>query len=122
MGYAVKNGYDSFAMLNLYPQRTPDPDRLHPILDTQLHHDNIYHILTTLNDNACVLAAWGETITVRDYFKECLADLYKVTKDKKIQWLKIGELTASGHPRHPSRAAYCELTSFDIDRYLTGLK
>ncbi|MBP7498218.1 MAG: DUF1643 domain-containing protein [Bacteroidales bacterium] len=69
-----------------------------------------------------ILAAWSEKIIVRSYFKKCLKDIYEKTQNKKINWLKIGELTVSGHPRHPSRAAYCDFTNFDINKYLMKLK
>jgi hypothetical protein len=110
-------------MFNLYPQRTPYPDNLPATLDSNLHNENISHILTTLQncDNISFLAAWGETILIRQFFKKCLMDIFAQTKNKNVKWLTIG-LTKSGHPRHASRAGYCTLTDFNIENYLTTLR
>jgi len=120
MGYATRNNFDSFVMLNLYAQRTPYPEKLHVQMNDQLHADNLFHILSTLNDrnDISILAAWGQTISVRKYLKSCLRDLFKETQNKNITWWKIGNLTKTGHPRHPSRGAYQPLTKFDIQEYL----
>lgn len=125
IGFANRHGFDSFIMLNLYPKRTPYPDKLDKALDQGLLLQNINEILkiTKKTKDPSFLAAWGETIRVRDYFVTCLRDLVDATKkNKNIKWLKIGDLTQSGHPRHPSRPAYrLGLTDFDIDDYLTTL-
>ncbi len=121
IGYADRANpkFDSFIMLNLYPQRATDTAEIHQILDKELLKENVIHIVRTLmiNKNASVLAAWGETIYVRPFFIECLKEIYEATKNLEIHWLKIG-LTQSGHPLHPSRAPYIGLTDFDIERYL----
>ena len=40
-------------------------------------------------------------------------------QERKISWKQIGELTKSGHPRHPLYARYdFGLKNFDIDSYL----
>jgi hypothetical protein len=119
MEYANKHGYDSFVMLNLYAQRTPNPDNLHAIFDDQLHKQNVACIVETFKKHHDIfaLASWGGRITLRKYLRECLLDIYGKTKNKKINWLKIGGLTQSGHPRHPSRGRYLELTNFDIKNY-----
>ncbi|MDZ7847433.1 MAG: DUF1643 domain-containing protein [Owenweeksia sp.] len=125
MGFADRNGFDSFIMLNLYPKRTPYPDHLDNAFDRKLLQQNIAHIIkiSKRTMNPSFLAAWGETIKVRDYFSTCLHELVKTTKNNRSRWLKIGELTKSGHPRHPSRAAYnFGLTDFDIEDYLTTLE
>lgn len=122
IGFANRHGCDSFVMFNLYPQRATYPDKLPATVDSNLHNENISHILTALQDrdNISILAAWGETITVRQFFKKCLADIFAQTKNKNVKWLTIG-LTKSGHPRHPSRAGYCTLTDFNIENYLTTI-
>lgn len=124
IGFASRHGCDSFVILNLYAQRTTDPNKLHKRLDKKLHNENISHIVTTLNKykDTTILAAWGETIREREYFKKCISDIYNNIRSKNNYWLKIGDLTKSGHPRHPSRAAYSELTNFNIDEYLATIK
>jgi hypothetical protein len=84
-----------------------------------LHCENIAHITNILLElkNPLILASWGEVIRVRPYLKKCLSDIYEITRKRDSTWLKIG-VTKSGHPRHPSRAKYDQLTDFDISNYL----
>ncbi|UKJ09301.1 DUF1643 domain-containing protein [Solitalea lacus] len=121
MTFAEQAGFDSFVMFNLYAQRTPYPDKIHDKIDSTLHRENIDKIVSTLkkHKNPSVLAGWGQTINVKPFFIDCLNDIYNSTKNQNISWLRIGNLTASKHPRHPSRAAYkLGLTAFDIKNYL----
>lgn len=122
MSFAEQAGFDSFIMFNLYAQRTPYPDQVHNKLDKALHLENIAKIVAALSkqEKPSILAGWGETIKVKPLFAECLTDIYNATQKQKINWLKIGELTKSNHPRHPSRAPYkFGLTKFNIKSYLT---
>lgn len=124
MGFAEQNNFDSFIMLNLYPERTAHPNKLQLQLDDKLHKENIEHIVRILSskNKATILAAWGEKIHLRQYLSGCLNDIYKFANKYDSVWLKIGNLTKSGHPRHPSRVSYsCELTSFDITNYINLL-
>lgn len=123
IGFATKYGFDSFIMLNLYAQRTPNPKKLDAILDEKLHQDNIAQIKAILEKHkpVAVLAAWGNTITLRKYLNRCLTDIHKITKKGNVDWAKIADFTKKGHPRHPSRARYSKLTGFDLDEYLTTL-
>jgi len=121
MGFAEGNGFDSFVMLNLYPQRATYPTDLEMEIDTAKLENNISEILSILNDyqTPTVIAAWGATISVRRYFKDCIQNLYEATKNKDINWRKIGESTKDGHPRHPLYAPYrLPLTMFDIENYI----
>ena len=121
MTFAEQAGFDSFVMFNLYAQRTPYPEKVHDKIDNSLHKENIDKIVSTLlqHKNPTVLAGWGQTIKVKPFFIACLNDIYNSTKNQNISWLKIGELTTSKHPRHPSRAAYkLGLNTFDIKNYL----
>jgi hypothetical protein len=121
MTFAEQAGFDSFIMFNLYAQRTPYPDQVHEKLDNSLHKENIDKIVATLSKqkNPSILAGWGQTIKVKPFFINCLTDIFNATQKQKINWLKIGELTKSNHPRHPSRAPYkFGLTKFDINSYI----
>lgn len=125
MRFAENAGFDSFIMLNLYAQRTPYPDNVHSKLDSSLHRENLNKIVALLQvyDNITILASWGQTIKIRSFFIDCLVDIYEATKNLNIKWLKIGDLTVSKHPRHPSRAPYkLGLTNFDVIEYLNNNK
>ena len=116
--------FDSFIMLNLYPQRATDPKDIHISVDKELYQENLKNIIRTLTTtkNASVLAAWGGGISKRDFFFQCLTDIYKATKSIKINWLQIGELTKKNHPQHPSRAHYnSELIPFNFNKYFLTL-
>jgi hypothetical protein len=122
IGFANRNGYDSFIMLNLYPQRTPYPDDLHMEINEDIFNCNlktIYEVVTKY-DNPTILVAWSERITVRRYLKNCLKYIFDVIEKSNVTWLKIGELTKRGHPRHPLYASYnLAFTNFDISEYTT---
>jgi len=125
MGFAEGSGFDSFIMLNLYPQRTPNPDELHYELDTDIMQENLVAIKSVLEEisDPVFLASWGETIKIRKYFKECIKQIHELTKDKNVKWMKIGNLTKTGHPRHPLYPAYAlGLSDFDIKKYIEKLK
>jgi len=124
-GFAEGNGYDSFIMLNLYSQRATNINDLHSIMEIDIHNQNLKSISDILekHKNTTILAAWSEKIVVREYLKECLKAIFETTKKFEVTWIKLGELTKSGHPRHPLYAPYIlPLTNFDIESYISKLK
>lgn len=125
MGFADGNGFDSFIMLNLYPQRAIDTTLLHSSIDIEIHKKNLETISSILQqqNSPTILAAWSEKIAERIYLKECLKAIFETTKESKINWIKLGNFTKSGHPRHPSRASYSlALTNIDIENYIEKLR
>jgi hypothetical protein len=125
MGFADGNGFDSFIMLNLYPQRATDTNLLHPSINVELHKQNLQTISSLLQgqNNPTMLAAWSENIVYRNYLKECLKAIFKIGKEFEVKWIKLGDYTKSGHPRHPSRASYTlALTNIDIENYIEKLR
>lgn len=125
MGFAEGNGFDSFIMLNLYPQRTPFPADLHPQMDTDIANLNLKSIAEVLEkyNNPTILAAWSEKIVVRDFLKNCLIGIFETSKKHNVKWIKLGEFTKMGHPRHPLYASYAlELTNFNPGSYIDKLK
>lgn len=111
-------------MLNLYPQRTTFPDNLDFKINLVSHKANIKAIIDTLTGLAeiNILAAWGEPIKKRDYLKQCLYDINSSISNLNVKWRCIGEMTSSGHPRHPSRASYAlGLNFLDINKYISSL-
>ena len=119
-GFAVRNGFDSWVMLNLYPQRSTDPAGLDAVVDAGLMAENERHIAGFLGDRRLpLLAAWGEPIRIRPYLLQLLGGIAAVASAAGSSWMSIGDLTKSGHPRHPSRARYgWPLQPFDVERYL----
>lgn len=120
IGFAHRNKFDGYVMLNLYPQRATFPSDLHKRKNNKNHYNNLTHISSIIEDNEIsgILAAWGNTIETRPYLIQCLQDIYEIT-GQDLNWLQIGDPTKGGHPRHPSRAGYnLGLSSFDIKTYL----
>lgn len=123
MGFSGRNGFDSWVMLNLYPQRSTDPKGMHLVADPALQSENERHIAALVAGRPLtLLAAWGGLIMARSYLPGMLAGIEAMTDASGCDWLSIGDLLASGHPRHPSRAGYAlPLQSFDVREYLRRL-
>ena len=122
--FAAVNDFDSYIMLNLYPQRTPFPDDLHAEADEISIKENLKHIesITSQFENPTILAAWSEKIAVRNYLKNCLVSIIEAFSSDNVKWIKLGEFTKSGHPRHPLYASYdLALTDFNCTDYLAKL-
>jgi len=100
---AKHNGYDSWIMLNLYPQRATNPNDMHKECDECLLAENIKEISKLINkyENPTIWAAWGTLIEKRSYLKQCLSVILKELDDKKCNWITIGCRSKKGHPHHP---------------------
>jgi hypothetical protein len=124
MGFASRNGYDSWAMLNLYPQRSTNPSDMHLAVSAELQSENERQIAAFIDGRPLtLLAAWGELIATRPYLSDMLEGIVALADASACDWVSIGEFLKSGHPRHPSRAAYAlPLQSFDMERYLTRVR
>jgi hypothetical protein len=124
MGFAKKAENDGFIIINLYPLRATDSRNLPKEMNSEHHRTNLEIIDATLNDypEIDVLVAFGGGGICRQYLKDCLKDIVATIGKRKVNWYKIGSLTQSGHPRHPSRAKYEALTPFDPDGYMKKLK
>lgn len=119
MGFASRNGFDSWVMLNLYPQRSTDPAGMHLHYNPALRADNERHIADLIDGRQLTLvAAWGELIESRSYLPTLLEGIVSVTDASGCDWVSIGDLLMTGHPRHPSRAGYAHpLQPFDVMEY-----
>lgn len=65
---ALGNGFDSFIMFNVYPQRATDPDAMEAACNETLRRENLNafeHILS-LSQEPTVWAAWGTIIEKRE--------------------------------------------------------
>jgi hypothetical protein len=122
--YASQNDFDSWIMLNIYPQRATLPKDIHIEIDNDLHKQNIEYIIQILERKHLQLwAAWGEIISKRPYFIKCLADISEIASKNECRWVSLGK-TNGGHPYHPLMRAkgfklyHTKLTDFNIAEYL----
>lgn len=120
LGFAERNGFDGFAMMNLYPLRSTNPRALPKVMDGELHQRNLAEIKEMMNNsrNPVVLLAFGDAIGAAPYLKKCLKDIVTILQPLCPQWKQIGPPTKFGNPRHPSRAAYSlGIHDFDIKAF-----
>lgn len=118
--FAVDNGYDSWVMLNVYPQIATDPKNLDREYDPEIKVENERHITRVIGDRPLtLLAAWGGLIAFRPYLPALLKDILRVSSAVGCDWLSLGDPIKGGHPRHPLYArADTPLQLFRVDRYL----
>lgn len=120
--FASINKFDSWLMLNIYPQRATDPSNLHKKINESFHKQNLRKIKEIIGgyNRPTICAAWGNTIKKRDYLKRCLREIYDELKQFGLEWKTIGSLTKQGNPGHPLRLSYeLNLKEFDIKEYLS---
>lgn len=118
---ANNNEFDGFIMANLYPLRSTDPKGLPTIVDDELFHLNIEHIISIARneENPVFWAAWGGDIILRHYLVESLKAIKLAVRQINGRWVNYGELRKDGHPRHPSRLSYSwKFNQFEIATYV----
>jgi len=99
--YAYKNGFNSWIMLNIYPQRATNPNEIHSSVDVQLHRENIECIRNViLCQKLMIWAAWGEAINAHNQLLTCLYEIEEVVKEANCRWVALG-LTPNNNPYHP---------------------
>lgn len=100
--FAADNGYDSWTMLNVYPQIATDPKDIDRVHRPDLKAENERQVATMICDRPLtLLAAWGGLVTSRPYLPSLLRDILQVTTRAGCDWVSLGDLTKKGHPRHP---------------------
>lgn len=114
------NGYDSWIMLNVYPQRATNPDDMHLDVNQLLLQENLFHIGNVMKNNQpAIWAAWGTVINKRPYLPDCLSQIIDLSRQYECKWYSAGQVSKSGHPHHPLYLKKTEiLKSFDIDEYI----
>ena len=122
---ALGNGFDSFIMFNVYPQRATRPKDMERTCNAYLHGENMkaFEYVLRLSEAPVVWAAWGTIITQRDYLADCLRDMIAVGEGCGARWVSAGERSKKGgHPHHPLylRKDSC-LDPFDVREYCYGL-
>lgn len=105
---AKANGYAGFAMLNLYPIRATDYRTLPAKVDKVAFDRNLDAIEALVTEHAAptLWAAWGESVLHHRFFMRSRDELIRRLQPHRPKWVRFGELTATGHPRHPSRLNY----------------
>lgn len=105
---AINNGYDGFVMLNLYPVRATNYRNLPSTVNPTAFAKNLDAIEGVIEAQIkpVIWAAWGTSIEHHRFFEEARDQLFFRLNKYKAKWLHFGDLTADGHPRHPSRLSY----------------
>lgn len=118
------NGFDSFLMFNVYPQRATAPDDMDRERNDFLHTENMnafrYALsLTPSGSRPAVWAAWGTIIEKRPWLADCVRDMIELGRAFNARWLCAGPHTRRGHPHHPLYLRREErVVDFDIVSYL----
>ncbi len=118
---AKRHDFETFMMLNIYPQRATNPNDLDEVLNIKLHNSNLFYIEKYFKQNKQVkiLAAWGTLINKRPYLKSCLRDIYLISKKYECTWYSIGKNSKSGHPHHPLYLSNDEtMKEFNVEKYI----
>lgn len=126
--FANTHGYDSYIMLNLYPQRATDPNDMDDEVNRQYEADNfetiraVFALLQNEQGQIDIWSAWGTLITKRDYLKSILKEIVRLSNNYNCNWLSMGEISKDGHPHHPLYLAKdLRFDEFDINTYLTKI-
>ena len=113
---AQNNGFDGWWLTNLYPHRTPKPDKLPKTANLNLAKENLDFIKNTIsnpsNHIACILYCWGNNIEYRNYLKRYANRLLDDLNYLHIPTKCIG-FTLKGNPYHPSPMV--------VNRFLGGI-
>lgn len=116
---ARHNGFDSFLMMNLYPQRATRPKDMDNGLHDYLHQQNLLAFAHLLGKTRAVWAAWGAVMETRGYLRACMEDFVRVGQELGAVWYTAGKKSKAGHPHHPLYLKKdSSLDPFDITAYL----
>lgn len=121
------NGYDSFILCNLYPQRATSPDDLDGTQNQALCAENLQAIEWVLQQTGTrpvIWAAWGTLIEKRGYLADCAREIAAAARRCDAQWVVAGDRTkGKGHPHHPLYLPQeTRLVPFaDIESYIQNL-
>ncbi len=113
--------FDSWVMLNVYPQISTDPKGMHRTLDHELKDQNEQHIAQIVDGKPLtLLAAWGTLVESRPYLMHAMRDIVHLPELRNARWVSLGDTTKAGHPKHP---LYLKSTTpfvpFDIRSYVS---
>lgn len=118
---ALSSGYNGFVMANLYPLRSTQPNNLPLTPSLEAITTNIVEIIHYAKESTDPVfwAAWGVNISIRKYLLESFVLLTEEVRKINGTWKCYGNLTKSGHPKHPSRLSYdWSFNDFSVDNYV----
>ena len=120
---AKNNGYDSFIMFNVYPQRATNPDDMDKEPNMELWRENLLafeYIMSIYGEGRrpSVWASWGTIIEKRSYLVPIVMDMIEIGNKYGARWYSFGKISKNGHPHHPLYLRQ-DLTpdDFDIEGY-----
>ena len=103
---AASNGFDSWIMFNVYPQRATDPNDMDLVPDRALCDENLRWLAAVLAQTQPTMwAAWGTLIEKRAYLPGLMREMVALTREKDIPWVTIGKRSKKGHPPPPALSA-----------------
>jgi hypothetical protein len=116
---AAQSGFDSFIMLNVYPQRAKDPNGIHAAFDSALKSENERQISTVIGGrNLTLWAVWGALIGKRRFLPMLLKDILDLPALSERAWVSRGSVSRAGHPHHPLYVKDAEvLNPFSVSHY-----
>lgn len=121
---ALSNGFDSWIMINLYPQRATEPNDMDRECNVEQANNNFEKIKELLSQyqKITIWAAWGTLIEKRPYLKNQLKRLIQIGDDLHCEWITFGKRTIKGHPHHPLYLSHdSNKQNLEIDDYYSNL-
>jgi hypothetical protein len=117
---AAANGFDSWIMFNVYPQRATNPNDMDLVPDAALHAENLRWLQAVLEQTEPTMwAAWGTLIEKRTYLPQLMRDMVALTAQRNIPWVTFGPRSKKGHPHHPLYLRKDAVPEpFDVQAYL----
>ena len=89
---ANANGFDSWIMFNVYPQRATDPQRHGPGAGPRPLRRNLRWLRAVLAETEPTMwAAWGTLIEKRDYLPGLMREMVALTRERDIPWVTFGK-------------------------------
>ena len=121
---ALRNGFDSFIMFNVYAQRATRPRDMEREPNLCLHRENMaaFAYALSLSPSPAVWAAWGTVIEQRPYLPRCVMDMVDIGEQYGARWFTAGARSKKGHPPPPLYLRKDSiLEPFDARAYCAGL-